>query len=127
VHQFIAALRQLQRPLVVLAAAILVVQTLVGGLASGHIAAQITALGADAAVICHGNGGDDGSAPAGKPTHDCCVFCTNPGPVALSASAPILDRLKPAHRTDAADAYADIRPSGRAIRAGPSQAPPIVA
>lgn len=121
-HQFIAALRQLQRPLVLLAAAILVLQALVAGLASGDTAARIATFGADA-VICHGNG-EDGSAPAGKAAHDCCTFCTNPGPVALSANAPVLDRLAPAHRVAQADNPGDVRPSGRAIRAGPSQAPP---
>ena len=121
-HQFIAALRQLQRPLVLLAVAILVLQTLVAGLASAHAAARIATFGADA-VICHGNG-EDGSAPAGKAAHDCCTFCTNPGPVALSANAPVLDRLTPAHRVAQADNPGDVRPSGRAIRAGPSQAPP---
>jgi hypothetical protein len=126
VHQFIAALRQSQRPLVLLAAAILVLQTLVAGLASAHAAARIATFGADAGVICHGNG-EGGSAPAGKVAHDCCSFCTNPGPVALSANAPLLDRLTPAQRVAQADNPGDVRPTRRAIRAGPSQAPPTVA
>ncbi len=46
-HEFIAALRQLQRPLVLLAAAILVLQTLVAGLAGGDTAARIATFGAD--------------------------------------------------------------------------------
>jgi len=127
VHQFIAALRQLQRPLVLLAAAILVLQTLVAGLASAHAVARIAPFGADGAVICHGNGADDGSAPAGQATHDCCAFCTNSGPIALSAGASILDRLTPARRVARADSPGDVRPTRRAIRAGPSQAPPTVA
>jgi hypothetical protein len=126
VSEFIAALRQSQRPLVLLAVAILLVQTLVAGLASAHTAARIATFGADAGVICHGN--DDGSTPAGTPAaHDCCAFCNNPGPVALSAGAPVVDRLIPAHRTDGADAPNDVRPGRRAIRAGPSQAPPTTA
>ena len=100
-HEFIAALRQLQRPLVSLAAAILVVQTLVAGLASGDAAARIATFGADA-VICHGNGqsgrAPDGSAPAGTAAHDCCTFCTNAGPVTLTAGAVVLDHLTPADR-----------------------------
>jgi hypothetical protein len=126
VHEFIAALRQLQRPLVLLAAAILVLQTLVAGLAGGDTAARIATFGADV-VICHGNG-EDGSAPAGKAAHDCCTYCANPGPVALSAGAPLLlDRLTPAHRAGEADNPGDVRPTRRAIRAGPSQAPPVAA
>jgi hypothetical protein len=122
VHEFIAALRQLQRPLVLLAAAILLMQTLVAGVASGHAAARIATFGD--AVVCHG-AGDDGSSPAGTAAaHDCCAFCTNPGPVALSADAPVIARLTPADRAEKADASVDVRPGRRAIRAGPSQAPP---
>jgi hypothetical protein len=125
VHEFIAALRQLQRPLVTLAAAILVVQTLVAGLASGDTAARIATFGADA-VICH-NSGEDGSAPVGTAAHPCCTFCTNAGPVVLTATAVLLDHLTPANRIARADTPGDVRLSGRAIRAGPSQAPPTTA
>jgi len=125
VHEFIAALRQLQRPLVSLAVAILLLQTLVAGLASAHIAGQIATFGADA-VICHGTG-DDGSTPPQKAAHDCCTFCTNAGPVVLSAATLVIARLAPAFEIVRADGPADVRPSRRAIRAGPSQAPPTVA
>ena len=129
-HEFIAALRQLHRPLVSLAAAILVVQALVAGLASGDTAARIATFGADA-VICHGNGQEqgqgerqDGSAPAGTAAHACCTFCTNAGPVTLTAGVVVLDHLTPAERIARADNPGDVRLSGRSIRAGPSQAPP---
>jgi hypothetical protein len=126
VHEFIAALRQLQRPLVSLAAAILIVQTLVAGLASGATAARVATFGADA-VICHGNG-DDGSAPAGTAAaHECCVFCTNAGPVVLAAVTVVLDHLRPAYRLARADNPGDALLRGRAIRAGSSQAPPTTA
>jgi hypothetical protein len=126
VHEFIAALRQLQRPLVLLAVAILLLQTLVAGLASAHAAGRIATFGADA-VICLGHG-EDGSTPAGTAAaHDCCAFCTKPGTLALSADAPVIHRLMPACRADAADAPGDVRPARRAIRAGPSQAPPTAA
>ncbi|MBX9778678.1 MAG: hypothetical protein K2Y71_30265 [Xanthobacteraceae bacterium] len=125
-HEFIAALRQLQRPLVSLAAAILIVQTLVAGLASGTTAARIATFGMNA-VICHGTGEDGrgGSTPAGAAaTHACCTFCTNAGPVALAAGAVVLDHLRPAYRMTRADHPAAVHLTGRAIRAGPSQAPP---
>ena len=62
--EFIAALRQLQRPLVMLAAAILVAADAGGGAGERRIPpARIATFGADA-VICHGNG-EDGSTPAG--------------------------------------------------------------
>jgi hypothetical protein len=127
VHEFIAALRQLQRPLVALAAAILVMQTLVAGLASGTTAARVATFGADA-VICHGNAQDErgnGSAPAGTAAaHECCTFCTNAGPVTLTAGVVVLDRLAPADHIAWAGNPGDFRLTGRAIRAGPSQAPP---
>jgi hypothetical protein len=126
VHEFIAALRQSRRPLVLLAAAILLLQALVSGLASAHAAARIATFGADAGLICHGNG-EDGSAPAGNAAHDCCASCTNPGPVALTAGAPVIDRLTPEHRSEQADVSADVRLARRAVRAGPSQAPPTAA
>jgi hypothetical protein len=126
VYEFIAALRQLQRPLVSLAAAILIVQTLVAGVATGTAAARIATFGADA-VICHGTG-EDGSAPARTAAaHECCTFCTNAGPVTLTAGVVVLDHLTPADRIARADNPGDVRLSGRAIRAGPSQAPPSAA
>lgn len=124
VHEFIAALRQLQRPLVSLAVAILLLQTLVAGLAGAHIAGQIATFGAGA-VICHGND-EDGSTPVQKRAHDCCSFCTNAGPVALCPTAPIIAHLTPALALVRADEPADWRPAQRAIRAGPSRAPPSV-
>jgi hypothetical protein len=122
VHEFIAALRQLQRPLVGLAAAILLLQSLVAGLASGHVAGQIATFGADA-VICHGTG-DDGSTPAQKAAHECCTFCTNAGPVVLSAAALVIAQLAPAPTIVRADTPAKAQPTRRAIRVGPSHAPP---
>ena len=125
-HEFIAALRQLQRPLVLLAAAILLLQALVSGLASAQAAARIATFGADAGLICHDNG-KDGSAPAGTAAHDCCASCTNPGPVALSAGAPVTEWLTPTLRAGAAAVPGDVRLTPRTIRAGPSQAPPTAA
>jgi hypothetical protein len=126
VHHFIAALRQLRLPLVLLAACILALQALVAGLASGQAAARIAGLGPDALVLCHGNG-EDGSAPDRAATHDCCVFCTGSAPVVVSASVPVIARLLPERRAGQAENPADIRSIRRAIRAGPSQAPPPVA
>jgi len=126
VHHFIAALRQLRLPLVLLAACILALQALVAGLASGQAAPQIAGLGPDAVVLCHGNG-EDGSAPGRTAPHDCCIFCTGSALVAVSASVPVIARLLPERRAGQAENPADIRAIRRAIRAGPSQAPPPVA
>jgi hypothetical protein len=125
VHEFIAALRLLRRPLVRLAVAILLLQAVVAGLASGHVAAQIATFGADG-VICHGTG-DDGSAPARTAVHDCCVLCTGAAPATLVATTPVFARLTPAQDIGHAENPAHVRHAQRAIRAGPSQAPPSVA
>jgi len=126
VREFIAALRQLRHPLVRLAVSILLLQSVVSGLASGTVAAQIATFGADAAVICHGNG-DDSSAPAPAAAHACCVFCSASGPAVLSAAVPVIDRLKPARYIGQAESPGDGYVIRRAVRAGPSQAPPAVA
>jgi hypothetical protein len=123
VREFIAALRQLRHPLVRLAVSVLLLQSVVTGLASGTVAAQIATFGADAAVICHGNG-DDSSVPAPAAAHGCCVFCTASGPVVLSAAVPVIDRLKPARYIGQAESPGDGHVMQRAVRAGPSQAPP---
>jgi hypothetical protein len=123
VPEFIAALRQLRRPIVLIAVAILVLQTLVAGLATAHAAARPAA---DAAgiILCHGNG-DDGTAPQGQAAHDCCTLCTAAAPVGVAPSLVVLARLDLVRNPEA------LKPSGgphrlpRAIRAGPSQAPPI--
>ena len=125
-REFIAAMREFRRPLVLLAAAILVLQTLVAGLDSAA-AAQMAAGGPDAGIICHGNG-DPAQPNPGPAAHDCCVFCTSTGPAALAGMMQVLDRLdgSPA-ATAALTGSPDIPLLPRAIRAGLSQAPPAVA
>ncbi|MCC6890794.1 MAG: hypothetical protein IT536_19890 [Hyphomicrobiales bacterium] len=122
-HVFIAVLRQMKGPLVALATAILLLQTLLAGVTEARNAARI-GIGTD--VLCHGSPdaeSDPGSAPSGA-THACCIFCTGHGPTALAAAAPLLVRLTGAKRAGSAADREDIRPSARAIRAGSSQAPP---
>jgi hypothetical protein len=122
VHQFIAALRQLRHPIVLIAIAILVLQTMVAGLATGHAVARIATFGAHAGIICHGNGADDFSG-ADRPAHDCCTFCTAAEPAAWAAATPVLERLDPLRRVETT-AASGIHPVARAIRAGSSRAPP---
>lgn len=120
-REFFAALRQMRRPLVLLAAAVLLLQSLVAGFAGAHATARLAGWGADA--ICLGNGAD-GSAPAGTAAHDCCTFCANPGPVALATTTLQIERLTPVPRVAPIHFSNDARRSHWAIRAGPSQAPP---
>jgi hypothetical protein len=125
VREFIAALRQLRGPIVLIAVAILVLQTLVAGLATAHAAAQMAAGGAEAGLICHGNG-DDGTAPSRQAAHDCCAFCTTAGPVALTPGAADFGNLEILQNLRSLTSSNDLHRIPRAIRAGPSQAPPIV-
>jgi hypothetical protein len=123
VREFIAALRQLRCPIVMIAAAILVVQTLVAGLATAHAAARLATFDTDAGTICHGNG-EEGAAPAGQAAHECCTFCTTAGPVTLSPGTVVLGHLAILRHADPLTPSRDLHRLPRAIRAGASQAPP---
>ena len=124
-REFIAALRQLRRPLVLIAVAILVLQTLVAGLASAHAAARLAADGTEFSILCHGNG-DDGSVPGSGTAHDCCIFCTANGPVALTPTWVVLAQFRVLRHAHARLSAHDLSRSPWAIRAGPSQAPPTL-
>jgi hypothetical protein len=128
VHEFITVLRQLRRPLVLIAVAILVLQTLVAGLASAHAAARLTPAGTEPGVLCHGNGdhSDDGSVPGSGAAHDCCIFCTASGPAALVPARVALAQFGMDRHADALSPPRDLTRLPRAIRAGPSQAPPTL-
>jgi hypothetical protein len=125
VREFIAALRQLRRPIALIAASILVLQTLVAGLAGAHAAARLAADGTEFGVLCHGNGGD-GSTPGTDTAHDCCIFCTANGPVALTPAWVVLAQFRVLRHADACFSPRDLNRSPRAIRAGPSRAPPTL-
>ena len=122
-REFIAALRQLRCPIVLIAVAVLVTQTLVAGLATAEAAARIAAFGTGAGIICHGNG-EDGTAPSGQAAHECCTFCTTAGPAALSPGTVVLGHLAILRHADPLTPSRDLHRLPRAIRAGPSQAPP---
>lgn len=122
-REFIAALRQLRRPIVLIAAAILIVQTLVAGLATAQAAGRL--MGGGTGVLCHG-APDDGTAPQEPAAHDCCVFCSAAGPSALPPACIVLIRLAVARITERLLPPGDSSRLPRAIRAGPSQAPPFV-
>jgi hypothetical protein len=124
---FLIYLRQYRRPIVVIAAGLVVLQGMLAGLAT----AQAAALAANSftAVICHGAGDADpadGGAPnSGKIYAVCCAFCT------AAASALTPGQAMAAGRFDLgrepagpALSRAVIALDPRAVRAGSSQAPP---
>jgi hypothetical protein len=125
VHQFIIALRQLRFPIIALAVAVIVLQSLVAGLGSGHAASRLAAGDAGTAVLCHGNGEDDG-APSDQTLHECCKFCASAGPAVVPPAIVSLGTLDIPRAGRLLAPARDPRRLARAIRAGPSQAPPLV-
>jgi hypothetical protein len=133
----IARLRRYRRPAVMLAAGLVAVQAFLAGLTAAQ-ALVLTAnpSGAAFSVICHGNGGagsDNAAAqdPAGPnpatTQHPCCEACA-----AAAAPATLPGQLT-AVRTERSRTIASPVPSAvlvritpRAVRAGASQAPPIL-
>jgi len=128
----IAHLRRYRRPAVVLAAGLIAVQALLAGLAMAQAAlmgAPDLADGAAFAVICHGNGGsgsDPGTAPdPAKNPHPCCMTCAaGAAPAVVPAQLIVLWADRPRLLAPPLFAAATVRIAPRAVRAGPSQAPP---
>ncbi len=127
----IAHLRRYRRPAVVIAAGLIAVQAFLAGLVMAQAALMPAPdLSDDAgfAVICHGNGGsgsDPGTAPEpAKSQHPCCLTCAAGAvPAAVPAQLIVLRADRP--RLLAPPFFsAAIRIAPRAVRAGPSQAPP---
>jgi hypothetical protein len=128
----IARLRLCRRPAVMVAAGLIAVQAFLAGLASAQAALVLTPGLVDFAVICHGGAdSDNGTAPSPGKTnpakiwHPCCVSCT-------AGSPPVtLPEQLIALRSDRGRVFqspilraASILIAPRAVRAGPSQAPP---
>ncbi len=126
-QEFIAAMRQFRRPIAGLAVLILVLQALVAGLATAATAARVA--GFDAGILCHGTGeapSEPGS-NSSPPAHDCCVYCTVAAPAALTPKLSEVGRVEPFKSSARLPATEHVTPTPRAIRAGPSQAPPVAA
>jgi hypothetical protein len=128
----IARLRRHRCAAAVIAAALLVLQALLGGVAMAQAAIALTPERGGAAtfaVICHGNGGpasDSGTAPGpAKDRHPCCVSCAAGGAPAMLPAPPLALSVD---RKDLSDApsfpVASIWIAPRALRDGRSQAPP---
>jgi len=114
-------IRQCRVPLVAVTVGLLVLQSVVVGLAAAQAATRLAGV-PDA--VCHGAA--DHGAPDSQPARDiCCAVCT----VAAPALLPIIPRLasclecprNPSFSASTADRVCIGR---RAVRAGLSQAPP---
>jgi hypothetical protein len=131
----IAHLRRCRRPAVMIAAGLIAAQAVLAGLAMAQAALVPTpnlADVADFAVICHGNGGaapDNGTAPdPARNQHPCCASClAGAAPATLPAQLIVLrfDRCRAVKSRIFCAASILVAP--RAVRAGPSQAPPSLA
>jgi hypothetical protein len=128
---FLAQLRARRRPLIAVSIALVVLQTLVAGLAAAQAAARLSASPFDPGVICHGAGGADPAedgAPWPHTARDlCCAFCAVAAPAMLSVTAPMAGYVGRAADQLSAPAPDLVSIARYAVRAGPSQAPPSFA
>jgi hypothetical protein len=128
----IARLRRYHRPAVTIAAGLIAVQAFLAGLAIAPAALMLAPNFDDFAVICHGNAGadsDSGSVPDPvKIQHPCCASCVAGAPPATLPEQLIV--LRSDHNRVFKSRFfsaASILIAPRAVRAGPSQAPPSLA
>jgi hypothetical protein len=130
----IARLRRHRRPAVMIAAGLIAVQALLAGLAMAQAALMPTPNLADIAgfaVICHGNGSaDSGNETVPDPAknwHPCCVTCVAGAPPATLPEQLIGLRSEDCRVCKSPFFSATfILIAPRAVRAGPSQAPPSI-
>jgi hypothetical protein len=128
----ITHLRRYRRPAVVIAAGLIAVQAFLAGLVMAQAEFRLAPdLADDAgfAVICHGNGGsgsNPGTAPApAKNQHPCCMTCAaSAAPAVLPEQLIVLRADRPRLLKSPFFSAAAIQIAPRAVRAGPSQAPP---
>jgi hypothetical protein len=123
---FVALARR--RPIVLIAAWLIVLQAFLAGVAAAQAAAMAASDPINA--ICHGAGGagaDDGTAPqSAKIVHLCCAHCTSAAPAIAPPDAPRAAPARLGSRPLACLSFTVVIARG-AVRAGPSQAPPMPA
>ncbi len=119
-----------RRPLMLLAAWLVVLQAFLAGVATAQAGAMSVA--DPLAVVCHGAGGgsstDTPLSDAGKAWHLCCTVCLASAPALLTpdAGAAIGVAVFRDLRRPALADFGVVRERA-AIRAGPSQGPPALA
>ncbi len=122
----------LRRPIILIAAWLIVVQAFLAGLATAQAAAMFAPAPFEGGVICHGAGGPGSTEPsapdADKVWKLCCASCATASPAAVPLEAPdvapVVSRER--MRLRALTSFTVIIARG-AVRAGPSQAPPHLA
>jgi hypothetical protein len=123
---FLALLRQCARPFIAVAIALVLVQTVVAGLATAQAARLLEPF--EAGAICHGAGGsttDPAQPDSGKVWDRCCAFCAATAPALLPVTPPVVGRIECAADGSPSLSFRNIVSiDRRAVRAGPSQGPP---
>jgi hypothetical protein len=118
-----------RRPIVLIAAWLLVLQAFLAGVATAHAAAMVASNPLSAA-ICHGAGDAgpaDNTAPqSAKIPHLCCAHCTSAAPAIAPPDVPSAWHRRPASRPLTCSGFTVLIARG-AVRAGSSQAPPTLA
>jgi DUF2946 family protein len=119
-----------------IAVALVVLQTVVAGLATAQAAAALAPFDG---VICHGAGPggagpadgtapSDTQAPAQNQSNACCAFCTAASPALLLLKPPVPMRADVARELGSTVPHDRVVAiAWRAVRAGSSQAPPSIA
>jgi hypothetical protein len=128
----ITHLRRYRRAAVIAAAGLIAVQAFLAGLVVAQAELRLAPDPADDAgfaVICHGNGGagsDPGTAPdPARNQHPCCMTCAaGAAPAVLPEQLIGLRAERPRLLESPFFSAAPIRIAPRAVRAGPSRAPP---
>jgi hypothetical protein len=127
---FIAPLRSLCLPIVPIAAALIAVQALFAGFATGRAAVILEPGQFDITVMCHGGDSDPTGGPAPDPIdprHLCCMACAAGPPPATLPKLPLPARADACRSLTSPLVPADHgRIVLRAMRAGLSQAPPSI-
>ena len=112
-----------RRPIVLIAAWLIVLQAFLAGVAAAQAAAMAASDPINA--ICHG--ADDGTAPqSAKIEHLCCAHCISAAPAIAPPDAPRAAPARLASRPLACSSFTVAIARG-AVRAGPSRAPPTPA
>jgi hypothetical protein len=126
---FLALLRQSRGPLIAVAIGIVVLQTLVTGLATARASALMVADPLGTVTICHGAGGEAPALPMPDNRHaDCCVFCNAAAPAMLPAAPLASERnLFTRQGSRPISDHHVVLIARRAVCAGVSHAPPTIA
>ena len=125
--EIFAAFREFRRPIGLIAAGFVVLQSLLAGLSGAQAAARVAS--GEFAILCHGNpDGFDPANGAATSVHDCCAVCTTSWPATgAPKTAGLGEPMDVAGHAAPSMALRDTVPiPARAVRSGPSQAPPIL-